>query len=734
MPGHGNKTLDSPRGNQQRPPGGTAAPPASSSNGESPDDAARKAAQRAAQAARRWRVHRPAAWRSPEGSPDWEYQRKRDGGLRRAATSRGGARVYLSKIPEVLAHYVILGPNGEPINERLRLRRTDGREVTIGLDELESRDAWPRLGLPGKHQATRAAVYDMLKDWAAALDPTLALQSTGLHRIDGAWWFAHPSGALLGPDGAKPPQLELLGIPEVLARAAVPIGSGDPERALCTAARLGDAVLAVVAASVRSLISTLAPPSTSLFLEAAPFEGKTLLACAGRALVAGDLSSPPWPVTVTFEDAAGGAELKVGYEHDLPVVLDDFVYNPDAGAGKRASNLELLDRIVRANEHGGAIRERMNGREQTLRAARTVRSLPVVTGERWPQSAAASLIRRLLIVPVSGAVPRDALRDNRQLAADLRALGEQVIRLVVNDPAIAGRLAEVERGLREQLARRGIVPEVFAMSVARVLGGALLAAQAVRVDPRELLEQLQGAFRRWAPEQLETFTARLDRTNDLGAAVGELLRAALLERKAHVRDGDGLEVPCVPGWESQHHGLRRIGREDDERWQGDGVPVYWIKREHAFGIAGPDLHKLADNHPTLGGYLARALVEALGRAGALRKTRQKTGQWSWQRKIGGQKRRLILVRAELLEVDRKRGNLLTTVKQSGTSGTSGTSQVRASSEPAARAKTRASDQGGTAGTAGTASQESPSVVSAAEPGMPLAEALRRLRGEASPDA
>src|SRR6266568_4984533 len=116
----------------------------------------------------------PGSWQPIEGEPGWEYE-PGGGGLRRAATSRGGARLYLSRTPEVLARQVILGPDGEPANERFRLRRTDGLEVTISIAELERGEAWQRLGLSGKHSTTRAAIYDMLKDQAAGLAPVHGL-------------------------------------------------------------------------------------------------------------------------------------------------------------------------------------------------------------------------------------------------------------------------------------------------------------------------------------------------------------------------------------------------------------------------------------------------------------------------------------------------------------------------------------------------------------------------------
>ncbi len=76
-------------------------------------------------------------------------------------------------------------------------------------------------------------------------------------------------------------------------------------------------------------------------------------------------------------------------------------------------------------------------------------------------------------------------------------------------------------------------------------------------------------------------------------ALGDILRAALLEGRAHIRNDQGQARPVIAGLAGQEQGLEHVGEHDGwPRYRGRGVPFYWLPDDEALGVRSESLQTL----------------------------------------------------------------------------------------------------------------------------------------------
>jgi hypothetical protein len=137
---------------------------------------------------------------------------------------------------------------------------------------------------------------------------------------------------------------------------------------------------------------------------------------------------------------------------------------------------------------------------------------------------------------------------------------------------------------------------------------------------------------------------------DILAALGEVLRDALSQGRAHIRDSKGGVRPVVPGLTEQDQGLTRTHTGDN--WGGRGPAIYWFpERGPALGITTHNLNMLlkASGDPRVNGYMDRSLPDALIQAGAaFENTSQKGRVASHRIRVGADNLRLLLLRPSVV--------------------------------------------------------------------------------------
>lgn len=604
------------------------------------------------------------------GFPGWAYQRPAGpgasgGAIFRVTRDRDGTDQItdvLDWCPLVLARLVTLADDGTPTGVYYRL--AVGQDTIIAShDEITSGKVWARC--PDAYGTASRTMRDVLAgvvaDQGARLDRTLAVTRTGWHpRPDGGRMYVYPDGRTYPADQ----DVYLVGAPaRLVAAAAPPPAVADAEvsaRVTAMAESGGWAPLFAVGAAARTLGQSLRPVPAALLLHGPPNAGKSCTAAAGRALI---LDGSQWPpvATARMSDTPTAIEMAVDLEADMPTLLDDLALTGTSSALDQRRATEIMERIIRPVGNQEAIRARSN-RDLTPQPVRYVRSIPTITAQQLPADMQASLFRRavsLYLQPGDAAVAwwRPAEYGGgdgaRQSAPALRAIGDRIIARLGDAADPAALLAEADSAglaaLRPHMDRAlpGWAESTTGMagvveSAAAMLGGLTLVAEAAGLDAGPLLARVAAPLARALARQADTIDDRARAADDLATALGDVLRHALLARRAHVADRMGEVSPSSgpDGVAPPELGLRAAGRDMGLTvWEGAGVPLYWLPDRAGLGVRSESLHALvrASGDPRLSGYTVASLRSALARAGALLRNPAPAGKpWAHRVRVGPQ--------------------------------------------------------------------------------------------------
>jgi hypothetical protein len=489
------------------------------------------------------------------------------------------------------------------------------------------------------------------------------VRRTGWHTLpDGRTCYVLGDGRTV-PDGAG---VRLVGIRSQVTRASRPVGGsvGDDElrAALASIASHGWGPILGLAVGVRALAQTIAPVRCSLVTTGEPNTGKTLT----LSLALGVVMTSGWPplTDAGFSDTLNAMEGKIGQASDRAIGLDDLAVTSYSNSIELRDATAKFDRITRAFANDEPVRDRMT-REMGLRESVTVRGIPVITAQRIPATVQASSIRRVVVA--------DFLRgDNdwrwyrehsRTLDAALRAIGERVI------AALFEGGADAERWVIEcdEHAGRLLAPHVDAAisappdgmdgvvkGAAQMVGGLLMLAGATGQDADALCSAVLHPLAASLARQADAMTDRQAADSGTREALGEVLRAALYARRAHVRD-PRQDVPAdiVPGQTAQAQGLREDLAQGVRTggFSGEGASLWYLADRRLIGITSADLHALvtAAREPRLAGYTPRSLPAWLLREGVTVPSTQKGPRATERHQIGSGAKspvhRLVLVPA-----------------------------------------------------------------------------------------
>lgn len=581
------------------------------------------------------------------GSPGWAYQV--GAGVYRAAKGGEDAgstlefRQVLDWCPEVTKALVTLRGNGEVDAFYYRLRVGD-HEATVSHHDLVAGQVWKeRVRARGiGARSWREVLANICIDQAERLTDVLAVTRTGWHVL------ADQGPVYVSPDGRARPdrvQVELVEAPERLVRAAAPAPACDDPAAVLdeVCERGGWAPLVGIAAGARSFGQSLRPVPGALVFHGDPNTGKTSSAAAGRMLAL----APSWPplVTARFSDTPTDIEMKVDHEADMPTLVDDLALTRDAPPMEQREAVQKLERLIRSVGNQEAVRGRRR-RDLTAQEPRYVRSIPVITAQALPPGMQASLYRRAVVI---GLVPGDSdwrwwkqAHESGDLAAriapGLRTIGDRIIARLGTEDEPAAVLAAADRaGLaalrpyvdeavpgwdRSETGMAGVVDMAGAM-----LGGLALVADAAGLDEAgrdELLARAAGPLARSLAVQADTMEDRRQVSDDLRTAIGDIIRHAMLARRAHLTGPDGTTSGTYgpAGLSYQDKGLRDLGRSEITgltAYEGAGVALHDVPGYGGIAVRASGLHSLitASRDDRAAGYSVKSLGKALARAGAL---------------------------------------------------------------------------------------------------------------------
>jgi hypothetical protein len=646
----------------------------------------------------------------PAGQPPLEHVPGMSGwayvpglGVWRLGKADAPPRRVLPWCPAVLERLAVVGDDGQATGRYYTVRAGTDEQVVSHRD-LVSGEAWERFpdAIGTGSRSTREALLNIITAEAAKLTRTKVVGRTGWHSLsDGRRAYVYPDGRTYPP--GEP--VRIVGVAERTAAAARPLAVAASDRdvraALEQLAAIGAPSLLAVGAAARSLGYSLRPAPTSLVLVGEPGSGKSGCAALARMLVF-DASWPP-AVTASFADTVTRIEAHVNREADVPVLIEDLALAADASELETREANAKLERILRAAGNQTEMRGRMT-RDLFDKPGNYVRSLPLVTAQQLPRTMQVSLYRRCIVVHLEpGEVDTRWLREHAgELWPPLRAVGDRIVaRLARDDAAELLRDLDAEaahrfgRQLDQTMPARSDVAHGIALLAAHPLAGLLLAADVAGIDRDVLAGPAVDRGADALGQQLGRMEDRRAVSDSLAEAVGDVVRAAMFARRAHVRDADDDPAPAVPGQTPQAQGLRAPRSSsfdgDAASWEGEGAAFYWLPDHGALGVRSAELHTLLgqSRDRRAQGYTVRSLPPALLRAGALVPSAQQDRAGSWLVRIGDAPRRLLLLRAEAVYPDDDR---TPPAQRTVTTVTTVTAQVDGSpAEPAPEGGTLASN-------------------------------------------
>jgi hypothetical protein len=609
----------------------------------------------------------------------------------------GTARRALSWCPAVLRVLEAYADDGRVMARYYELAAR-GRTVTVSEDELREGLPWQLLPVTGTgSKRMRELLTDIVQDQAAALEAEPAITRTGWHRAaDGARFYVHADGR--AHDGRpillyRPPERAALALAAAPPPAEVP--AGDMIAALFDIAEHGRGpALVGLGLGVRALGQSLHPAPGGLVAVGRMNSGKSSVGWHARLPALARRDKPnAWPplVTATFRDTITSVELGLDYEADMAGLLDDAALHRGSTRGDQAHAADVCELAFRSLFNGTPIKQRSSKFMQP-QAARYVRALPVATLQELPPQVQESLLTRVLLLTLAGGEVDTAWykTNSRRLVAPIRGLAEQLVipRLAQADAAdyLAARDAEALAMLEPYLDAAVPGWQADGNGIARVidiaaafLAGLLIVCDLLDMSPG-LAEGLLAPYLGDTLAEQAELLADDSATGSPEAALADLLAAALLEARAHVCDREGVPNPVIPGMSEQEQGLEARGgdRFGGPSWRGYGAPLYWLPDDDALGVRSEALHALIKRatDPRLPAGNKLTLPRRLVGDGLALPSGQTDSPYVRQVKIGGDKRRLVMLR----------GTLLTPPDDSvpeipGTPGTPGTVQVNGLDNP-----------------------------------------------------
>ncbi|MER5891026.1 hypothetical protein ABT160_45040 [Streptomyces sp. NPDC001941] len=553
--------------------------------------------------------------------------------------------------------------------------KTSGRyyTITVGSDtltknlaDLYSPDGWNDFSddAGAASRSIREVLINVITDQGKRLPRTFVVTHTGWHRLPAiGLTYVYADGRTYPP--SRPARL--IGAPEELRTAAAPLSRSAPlrecARAVRSIAQHGWAPLMGLAVGARSLGYSFRPVTAAFIFDAAPNSGKTSAANAGRSLV---LTPRPrlWPPVPTkgMSSTVTDIECAIDFEGDMPTLLDDIPLTYTSPAAEVRDINKKLEFVIRAAGNATEIKGRRN-RDLTAQPGNRIRSIPVIAAQMLPTNMQESLYRRAVVAYLTrdgGQVDWRWYKEGggERLAMPLRTLGDLIIAHLHEQDDAAAYLQELETLAYEQFAPWAAAHDLGAVSsmdgvvtaACGMLSGLGLVAAVTGLDSVELVDtvgpHLAASLARQATRLCEQHASQ----DSVDVAVGEVLRAALINRKAHIRDSKGVVSPAVPGVAVQEQGVKSSHAGDS--WTGNGPALHWFpERGPALGISSGGLNVLlkASNDPRVSGFGDRALPDALLRAGVtVRNTAQRDRSTSHRVRVGLDNLRLLLIRADIL--------------------------------------------------------------------------------------
>lgn len=646
----------------------------------------------------------PEGIRKVPGSPGWAYRRATDDRPGAVYELRGKPQAWhevLGWAPAVSGFLETPSESGSGAVAYYYVIAAAGRRVIADGGELAAGEPWKLLPVPGTGaKRVREVLANVVLAEAAELPIGRALTRTGWHRgEDGDRYYVFADGRT--SDGRE---VVLTGREHYgrLAAAAAPAPEAETAAvasALLAVAEHGrGAALAGLGVGVRSLAQSLHRVPGGYIAVGAPNAGKSSLGWHARCVaVAREDRADAWPplASATFADTRTSIEMALDYEADMPSLIDDAALTASSSRAEVAEVTARLEMIFRALANDTRVRGRMD-RTMLPRPSAYVRSPVIATiqGSIADVPVQNSLLRRVALLPVArGEIDLAWYRapgNSAGLVGPLRALGEHLViaYLAALGDAAPGYVAAKDAEAREMLAGAltAIAPgwEDHAEGLAGVadimacaLGGLLIAAEVCNLSPSVLT---LGALPYLASAVAEQ-GRRMGDSAEVATpaeALGEIIRAALLNQRAHVRDDQGDAVPAIDGLTEQEQGLEPAGDHHGVmKWRGRGVPLYWLADDGALGVRAEGLHKLIrDSGDTrLPSKPARTLPAYLVGEGLALPSDQKTGGPTHQKRIGGaggENLRLVYLRPDMLSPSTEKAHLA-----NATNATNATPQVDA---------------------------------------------------------
>jgi hypothetical protein len=633
------------------------------------------------------------------GSPGWGY-RPASGEFAGDVwqSGREGYSEVLGWAPSVPRFLETPSPDGSGATAYYFEIRAGGRTVVASGDELALGEPWKLLPVTGTGaKRVREVLANIVLAEAAKGPIGRALARTGWHRDnDGDRYYVFADGRT--SDGRE---VVLVGKRhrDRLAAAARTVqlpDTGEIAAAIFAVAEHGRGPgLAGLGIGVRALGQSLHRVPGGFIAIGEPNAGKSSLGWHARlVMVARADRADAWPPlpSATFLDTKTIIESAMDYEADMPTLIDDAAITDKSSRAEVGDVVAKLEMVFRALANDAAQRGRMD-RTMLPRDPNYVRSPVIATmqGSVADIPVQNSLLRRVVLLPVRrGDIDIAWYREAGNasgLVTPIRALGEHLVITylsVLGDKApayiaamdaearkmLAAALEEIMPGWEDNAEGLAGVADIAACALSGLLIACAVCNLSAGIVQHEALPYLVSAIAAQAARMGDSAEAASP-----GEALGEILRAALLDQRAHVRDHQGEAAPAIPGLADQEQGLEAVGdRSGLTVYRGRGVPLYWLPDVPAIGVRAESLHKLirasadtrvpAKTPRSLPGYL---VAERLAIA-----SDQKDGTGTHQKKIAGTKQRLVYLTADTLAEAAENGDRVT-----GTTGTTGTAQVNA---------------------------------------------------------
>jgi len=359
---------------------------------------------------------------------------------------------------------------GQPLDENTHYdleatERLDRGIVSVTEEELNSGKVWAKWGgIPITKRRDRDVYADMVKMQIGVYDlPVLdGHTTTGFHRdrMTGASYYLLPDGRTITAQGEgearplvdhdMPPKYATYFAEQMPTLAAAPPCAADLARLL---AFYGEAapnghLLITIGATLRTLVHTLVPAATIVISEGLPESGKTSSQMHARGIIGP--SHYRSEADGVFTGTATSLELAVASFSDGPAVVDNFRVKPTDTAHEIKVLVDALDRLTVSAENGGEMRARATQRARKQQG-NTIKTLPLLNGEKLPDTMVSSF-RRMVLIPF--VKDQDILlplmeAHEKTMQPILTQIGHAVIRA-----RLSAREASEEADMRDRIARQ----------------------------------------------------------------------------------------------------------------------------------------------------------------------------------------------------------------------------------------------------------------------------------------